>query len=138
MGLGGCCYVVAPVRRWEDAEGDRDSGVKVQVDDLSGRELFSNAFRRARKEDKKGTLASGERRGKRARGTLLDSVFRGKDWDESEGFDEVVGGGWWDGGTRLIGMWEKKDGLEMWRNGRSLAFERKGLLCPVLTFLFTH
>lgn len=66
VSLGGCLGIVAPVRRWEDAEGDRDAGVKVQVDDLSGRELFSNAFRRARKEDKKGTLASGKEGGERA------------------------------------------------------------------------
>jgi len=35
MGLSSCFNGVAPVRRREDAEGNRDSGVKVQVDDLS-------------------------------------------------------------------------------------------------------
>jgi hypothetical protein len=41
VSLGGCFCGVAPVRRREDAEGNRDSGVKVQVDDLSVRELSS-------------------------------------------------------------------------------------------------
>lgn len=33
VSLGGCLFGVAPVRRRKEAEGDRDSGVKVQVDD---------------------------------------------------------------------------------------------------------
>jgi hypothetical protein len=46
VSLGGCLCGVAPVRRRKEAEGDRDSGVKVQVDDSSVREAhFSNAFR---------------------------------------------------------------------------------------------
>lgn len=36
VSLGSCYFFVAPVRRREDAEGDRDACVKVQVDDLSG------------------------------------------------------------------------------------------------------
>lgn len=36
MSLGSCYFFVAPVRRREDAEGDRYAGVKVQVDDCSG------------------------------------------------------------------------------------------------------
>jgi hypothetical protein len=31
---GGFLLIVAPVRRWENAERDRDAGVKVQIDDL--------------------------------------------------------------------------------------------------------
>jgi hypothetical protein len=38
MGLCGAATGVAPVRRRENAEGNRYSGVKVQVDDSSGRE----------------------------------------------------------------------------------------------------
>jgi hypothetical protein len=53
----GCCFGVAPVRRREEAEGDRDSGVKVQIDDLSVREnLFSNAFRRNERKTRRGLL----------------------------------------------------------------------------------
>lgn len=51
---------VAPVRRREDAEGDRDAGVKVQVDDLEVREiLFSNAFRRDERKTRRGLLLLG-------------------------------------------------------------------------------
>jgi len=47
-----------PVGGREDAEGDRDAGFKVQVDDFSGaRECFSYNLPRARKEDKKDPLA---------------------------------------------------------------------------------
>lgn len=66
---------VVPVRRREKADGNRYSGVKVQVDDFKRRELFSNAFR-SRKEDKKGSLASGGKKGGRKRPkTLLSSVL---------------------------------------------------------------
>jgi len=41
MGFFGGVRDVAPVRRREDAEWDRDLGVKVQIDDLSGRENSS-------------------------------------------------------------------------------------------------
>lgn len=49
---------VAPVGRRKKAEGDRDSGVKVQVDRfLPVREiLFSNAFRRAERKTRRGLL----------------------------------------------------------------------------------
>jgi hypothetical protein len=60
MGLSSCFNGVAPVRRREDAEGDRDSGVKVQVDDLSGREHFSNAFRLAERKTRRDLLLLGE------------------------------------------------------------------------------
>jgi len=67
MGLSSCFNGVAPVRRREDAEGDRDSGVKVQVDDLSGREHFSNAFRLAERKTRRGLLLLVEEgKGKRA------------------------------------------------------------------------
>jgi hypothetical protein len=56
VSLGGRLLLVAPVRRWENAEGDRNAGVKVQIDDLSGRELFSNAFRRAERKTRRGLL----------------------------------------------------------------------------------
>jgi hypothetical protein len=56
VGFGGCFNGVAPVRRREDAEGDRDSGFKVQVDYLSVRELFSNAFRRAERKTRRDLL----------------------------------------------------------------------------------
>jgi hypothetical protein len=60
MGFSCCFNGVAPVRRREDAEGNRDSGVKVQVDDLSGRELFSNAFRLAERKTRRDLLLLGE------------------------------------------------------------------------------
>jgi hypothetical protein len=47
---------VVPVRRREDAEGDRDSGVKVQIECLSEREHFSNAFRRAERKTRRDLL----------------------------------------------------------------------------------
>jgi len=56
VGLRGGLLLVAPVRRWENAEGDRDAGVKIQIDDLSGQELFSNAFRRAERKTRRGLL----------------------------------------------------------------------------------
>jgi len=56
VSLSGRLLLVAPVRRWENAEGDRYSGVKVQIDDLSRRELFSNAFRRAERKTRRGLL----------------------------------------------------------------------------------
>jgi hypothetical protein len=65
VGLSGGLDCVAPIRRREDAEGNRDSGVKVQVDDLSGREHFSNAFRLAERKTRRDLL-------------LLDEVKRGK------------------------------------------------------------
>lgn len=65
MGLSGFFYFVAPIRRREDAEGNRDSGVKVQVDDLSGRERFSNAFRLTERKTRRDLL-------------LLSEVKRGK------------------------------------------------------------
>lgn len=67
---------VAPVRRREDAEGDRDSGVKVQIDELIVQRVsLLECLSTCRKEDKKGSLASGERRGKEedVRGRFLDS-----------------------------------------------------------------
>jgi hypothetical protein len=57
--LGGLFNGVVPVRRREDAEGDRDAGVKVQVDDLEVlREQLLECLSTDRKEDKKGSLAS--------------------------------------------------------------------------------
>jgi hypothetical protein len=57
VSLGGCFGGVAPVRRREDAERDRNSGVKVQVDDFSMQEAdFSNAFRRAERKTRRGLL----------------------------------------------------------------------------------
>lgn len=57
---GGLSSGVVLVGRRKDAEGDRDTGVKVQVDRfLPVREiLFSNILSTRRKEDKKGSLAS--------------------------------------------------------------------------------
>ena len=55
-GFGSSFSGVAPVRRREDAKGDRDSGFKVQVDYLSVRELFSNAFRRAERKTRRDLL----------------------------------------------------------------------------------
>jgi hypothetical protein len=76
---GGFLLIVAPVRRWKNAEGDRDAGVKVQIDDLFWRELFSNAFRRAERKTRRGLLLllkEGEGR-ERSVGSLLDSrVFQ--------------------------------------------------------------
>lgn len=63
MGLLSGLNGVAPVRRREDAEGDRDAGVKVQVDDLEVREiLFSNAFRRDERKTRRGLLLLGEKK----------------------------------------------------------------------------
>lgn len=57
--LGGFLNGVAPVRRRKDTEGDRDAGVKVQVDDLlCARERLLECLSTKRKEDKKGSLAS--------------------------------------------------------------------------------
>jgi hypothetical protein len=57
--LGGFLNGVAPVRRREDAEGDRDAGVKVQVDGLlCARERLLECLSTKRKEHKKGSLAS--------------------------------------------------------------------------------
>lgn len=54
-GLGG----VVPVRRGEDAERNRNSGVKVQIAGLvSARVLLLECLSADRKEDKKGSLAS--------------------------------------------------------------------------------
>ena len=51
---------VVPVRRREDAEGDRDAGVKVQVDDLQVLENdFSNAFRLTERKTRRGLLLLG-------------------------------------------------------------------------------
>jgi hypothetical protein len=49
--------VVAPIRGREDTEGDRDAGVKVQIDggEASFPECLSNRPRTIRKEDKKET-----------------------------------------------------------------------------------
>ncbi|KAB8296403.1 hypothetical protein EYC80_009147 [Monilinia laxa] len=47
---------VASIRRREDAEGDRYSCVKVQVDDLSMREHFSNTFQRTERISQEGSL----------------------------------------------------------------------------------
>jgi len=50
---------VAPIRRREDAEGDRDSGVKVQIAGLLlQRVSLLECLSTCRKEDKKGSLAS--------------------------------------------------------------------------------
>jgi hypothetical protein len=54
-GFGGSFDVVA-VRRREDADGNRNSGVKVQVDDSSRRELFSNAFRVSERKTRRDLL----------------------------------------------------------------------------------
>lgn len=59
MSLGGLNVLdsdVASIRRREDAEGDRYSCVKVQVDDLSMREHFSNTFQRAERISQEGSL----------------------------------------------------------------------------------
>jgi len=58
--LGGLFNGVVPVRRREDAEGDRDAGVKVQVDDLQVLENdFSNAFRLTERKTRRGLLLLG-------------------------------------------------------------------------------
>lgn len=58
MGRGRFCDVV-PVRRGEEADGNRDAGVKVQIDDLlCARERLLECLSSGRKEDKKGSLAS--------------------------------------------------------------------------------
>jgi hypothetical protein len=77
VSLGGGLDGPAPVGRREEAEGDRNAGVKVQIDDLSGRELFSNAFRRAERKTRRGLLLLWEKEEeRRKRGvTLLDSSF---------------------------------------------------------------
>ena len=61
--LNMCCFGfvdsgVAPVRRREDAEGNGDSGVKVQIADLSVQRTLLECLSKERKEDKKGSLAS--------------------------------------------------------------------------------
>lgn len=58
VSLGSCYFFVAPVRRREDAEGDRNACVKVQIDDVTARSLLE-CLSTCRKEDKKGSLASG-------------------------------------------------------------------------------
>lgn len=60
VSLGGGLYGVASIRRRKDAEGNRNSGVKVQVADLNLREnVFSNAFRRAERKTRRGLLLLG-------------------------------------------------------------------------------
>jgi hypothetical protein len=61
VSLGSCRFYsdVASIRRREDAEGDRYSCVKVQVDDLSMREHFSNTFQRAERISQEGSLLLG-------------------------------------------------------------------------------
>jgi hypothetical protein len=80
VSLGGCFGGVAPVRRREDAERDRNSGVKVQIDDFSGQEIvFSNAFRGFERKTRRGLLLLwGVKEGelKRACETLLVLVFQ--------------------------------------------------------------
>ena len=59
MSRGGCLCGVAPVRRREKANRNRDAGVKVQIDGLLGaRERLLECLSSSRKEDKKGSLAS--------------------------------------------------------------------------------
>jgi len=42
VSLSGGLRFAVPIGRWEDAEGDRDAGFKVQVDDFCWRErIFS-------------------------------------------------------------------------------------------------
>ena len=54
---GGLLGGVASIRRREDTEGNRNAGVKVQVDDYQVREkLFSNAFRLAERKTRRGLL----------------------------------------------------------------------------------
>jgi len=75
VSLGDCLGVV-PVRRREDADWNRYSGVKVQVDECSVRELFSNAFRRAERKTRRGLLLLVKEGEGRERGTtLLNSSF---------------------------------------------------------------
>ena len=53
----GSLYVA--IRGREDAKGDRNAGIEIQIaGSLARRELFSCSFRRYRKVDKKGPLAS--------------------------------------------------------------------------------
>jgi hypothetical protein len=62
---------VVPVRRGEEADRNRNSGVKVQVDDSSMQleKHFSNAFRRAERKTRRGLLLLLEKeRGKKAFG----------------------------------------------------------------------
>lgn len=57
LGDGG---LFRPIRRRKDAERDRNAGVKVQIDELLVRELFSNAFRRAERKTRRGLLLLSE------------------------------------------------------------------------------
>jgi len=67
VSLGGCDFFVAPVRRREDAKGDRNACVKVQVDDSSG-EISSRMPFDVPKGRQEGVSCfwGEERRGKRA------------------------------------------------------------------------
>ena len=57
---------VALIRRREDAEGDRDAGVKVQVVDRWMREHFSNTFQRTERISQEGSrLLEVEGKGKK-------------------------------------------------------------------------
>jgi len=81
VSLGGCSFGsgVASIRRREDAEGDRYSCVKVQVDDVSMREHFSNTFQRAERISQEGSLLldlKKEEERKRYECAFLDSTFR--------------------------------------------------------------
>lgn len=44
------------IRRGKDAERNRNTSVKVQIEKLSRRDLFSNAFRRAERKTRRGLL----------------------------------------------------------------------------------
>lgn len=57
---GGCSYFVVPVRRGEDAKGDRDAGVKVQVDDLSGENSSRMPFDVRERKTRRGLLLLGK------------------------------------------------------------------------------
>jgi len=57
VSFGGSLGGVAPVRRREETERDRNSSVKVQIDDFSVREaFFSNAFRGIERKTRRGLL----------------------------------------------------------------------------------
>lgn len=78
MGAGGLVDLcVAPVRRREDAEGNGNSGVKVQIDDSSAQENTSRMpfdVPKGRQEGVSCFFLVKEGEGRRRRETLLDSI----------------------------------------------------------------
>lgn len=59
VGVGGLLVVGVLISAWEDAEGNGNSGFKVQVDDLPERKIcLLDDLPTRRKEDKKICLAS--------------------------------------------------------------------------------